>query len=327
VCVSAWFWVLHLSIGLVLATKTRPIYLVIWFLSVFVSILIHEFGHVVAGRCFGVEGRIVLTALGGLAVFDSDLYDRWKRIVVSAAGPLAQLLFAGLLWLLWTCIPSPVPGDAASQIFPIAAILSMLMAVNVIWPLMNLIPVPPLDGGKIARELFQAVVSPKAPPWERDPDWWKHDVQRSDYDPMWDARHSVDGSSRLPRLILLMAAGLAVGWSILDSLTSATTATDLMREFKSDPQGALEKYRARTVTFKGVLKRPPWEKVIYQYEGGTGALVYFVTDNPGEWIFCITPHHEKLHELQEGTEYVVSGTVYHFESEGNLFLMGCSLRK
>jgi hypothetical protein len=79
--------------------------------------------------------------------------------------------------------------------------------------------------------------------------------------------------------------------------------------------------------FKGVLRKPPWEKTLYQYEGGDEALVYFVTDNPDEWIFCTTKYDEHLAELQEGRHYLVSGVVYHFESEGKLFLTRCSIRK
>jgi hypothetical protein len=105
------------------------------------------------------------------------------------------------------------------------------------------------------------------------------------------------------------------------------TAAELMQEFKNDSQGALQRYQYRTVAFTGVLKRPPWEKAIYQYEGGKEALVYFVTDKPDEWFFCITDYRESLRELREGDRYLVSGIVYRFESEGKLFLTKCSLEK
>jgi hypothetical protein len=105
------------------------------------------------------------------------------------------------------------------------------------------------------------------------------------------------------------------------------TATQLMQEFKNDPEAALIRYKHQRVTFTGILRRPPWEKAIYQYGGGKDALVYFITDTPGEWFFCDTPYGDNLRHLREGDRYVVSGTVYHFESEGKLFLMKCTLQR
>ena len=67
-------------------------YLVLWIICVFVSILIHEMGHVLMGRLFGAEGHIVLYSFGGLAIGSKRLADRWQRIAVSFAGPLAQFI-------------------------------------------------------------------------------------------------------------------------------------------------------------------------------------------------------------------------------------------
>ena len=105
------------------------------------------------------------------------------------------------------------------------------------------------------------------------------------------------------------------------------TGAELMQEFKNDRQGALERYQYRPVAFTGILKRPPWEKEIYQYEGGKEALVYFVTGNPEEWFFCITDYHDNLRELKEGDRYLVSGTLFHFDPDGKMFLSKCSLEK
>jgi len=55
-------------------------------------------------------------------------------------------------------------------------------------------------------------------------------------------------------------------------------------------------------------------------------LLYFVTDNPDEWLFCNLPYDEKLRELKEGGQYRVSGEVYYFERTGKLFLLHCSVK-
>src|SRR5262245_25627915 len=54
-------------------------YLLLWVACVFVSILLHEFGHVLVGRLFGSNGSIVLYSLGGLAVGSNALASRWQR--------------------------------------------------------------------------------------------------------------------------------------------------------------------------------------------------------------------------------------------------------
>jgi hypothetical protein len=102
-------------------------------------------------------------------------------------------------------------------------------------------------------------------------------------------------------------------------------AAALVREFRAGPAAALARYRFWPAAFVGVLARPPWEREIYQYGGGRNALVYFVTGNPGEWLFCMTRYSESLRELEEGDRYLVYGTVYHFEDEGKLFLRECTL--
>ena len=100
-----------------------------------------------------------------------------------------------------------------------------------------------------------------------------------------------------------------------------------MREFKGDAQGSLEKYKYKTVTFTGEVKKPPWEKAIIQHEGGSEALIYFVTGNPDEWFFCDVKYERWLNEVKEGDRFLVTGTLYHFESAGKLFLTKCSLKK
>jgi hypothetical protein len=43
--------------------------------------------------------------------------------------------------------------------------------------------------------------------------------------------------------------------------------------------------------------------------------------------FCDVPYDDSLQKLQEGREYIVSGTVYHVEGEGKLFLTECTVRE
>jgi Zn-dependent protease len=119
--------------------------LLIWIGCVFLSILLHEFGHVLAFRVFGNDAHIVLFGFGGLAIPDGAPRYGWQRIIVAAAGPGAQFIIFGLLQLaLWQ------GGWPAN---PIAVfVIGVLLHINLWWPLLNLLPIWPLDGGQITRE-------------------------------------------------------------------------------------------------------------------------------------------------------------------------------
>src|SRR5437763_15143191 len=69
----------------------------LWIACFFVSILVHELGHIVMGRVCGSEGHIVLYAFGGVAVQHRAIPLRWQRIAVSFAGPLAGFLLFGFV--------------------------------------------------------------------------------------------------------------------------------------------------------------------------------------------------------------------------------------
>jgi Zn-dependent protease len=127
------------------------LYLFLWVATCFVSVLLHEFGHVWMGKVFGArDSHIVLYSFGGLAVGSNDLWDRWKRICVSLAGPGIELALYGVLRLvLW----SVEPAQLARLPHWAWMALIMLMEINLLWALFNLLPVWPLDGGMVAREV------------------------------------------------------------------------------------------------------------------------------------------------------------------------------
>src|SRR5262249_14738263 len=97
--VHPMFWFMALLLGQ--STLIDGIqYLLIWVACVFVSILIHEMGHVLAARAFDVWSAIVLCGFGGLAIGASRMRHRWQHILVCLAGPVAGFLLLGLLLLI-----------------------------------------------------------------------------------------------------------------------------------------------------------------------------------------------------------------------------------
>lgn len=185
--VSAWFWLASILLGFNTCQSfaggdQRALlgYLILWAVVVLVSILVHEMGHALAYRFFGQPAHIVVYHFGGLAipeVWGRRVYLRpFQRLIVSAAGPLAQLALAGVIVLGlvaggWRMHYFPIPAigralglDAGREIDSriIEAVLDFLLWVNVFWPLLNLVPVPPLDGGQMLREGLLAAGVPNA---------------------------------------------------------------------------------------------------------------------------------------------------------------------
>ena len=179
--VHPMFWVLSAAMGWS-AIRLGFQYVLVWIACVFVSILIHELGHVLMGRYFGTYGHIVLYSFGGLAIGSNRLYSPWQRIAVAFAGPLAGFLFLGAIFgLLWLRDPDlflgyleltklslgiPILGDEGAllglqrlrtQSEMAYFLIHSLIFINLLWGLLNLLPVWPLDGGQISRDLFSGL--------------------------------------------------------------------------------------------------------------------------------------------------------------------------
>lgn len=183
--VHPFFWVISLLLGLN-AFDGEPLGTLLAVAVVFVSILIHELGHAVFQRKFGGNPRIVLHGFGGLAICDNCDRSPRSQIIISLAGPFAGFLFAAATiavlaiasgyihfapaWsnYAWAEALDPEFADRLLGIpllvgrlwfQPFASpavynVFNMLLWINIFWGLMNLLPVYPLDGGRVSRELL-----------------------------------------------------------------------------------------------------------------------------------------------------------------------------
>ncbi len=129
-------------------------FLVEWVLLGFVALLIHELGHALAFRRYGVESSISFWVLGGFTVPDDQesaarLSDR-QLLVVTVAGPAVGLIVGGM-----TLVAAFAAGDALRSIR-----MSMLiwLFVNMAWAAFNLLPISSLDGGQALQHLAGAVL-------------------------------------------------------------------------------------------------------------------------------------------------------------------------
>ena len=158
--VHPFFWV----IALFLSGGNTDTFL-IWIGVLFISILVHELGHVVMFGRYGIPSHVVLYAFGGLAVPESSRrLTHGQHIAVSFAGPAAGFILAATV-LLSIRMSGGDTGFAGQ--FPfyefnlregasihIRRFFSAMLYINIFWGLLNLLPIYPLDGGQISRELF-----------------------------------------------------------------------------------------------------------------------------------------------------------------------------
>ena len=115
-------------------------------LGLFASVLVHELGHAVAGRMYGVKTKeITLWFFGGVAQFDDMPRQRGAEAVVAIAGPVTSVALAGLFW-----------GVLQAGSFGPAAlfVVSYLVYTNGALAVFNLLPALPLDGGRVLRSLL-----------------------------------------------------------------------------------------------------------------------------------------------------------------------------
>jgi Zn-dependent protease len=153
--VHPMFWLVSLILGYDAFIQVGVPYLLLWVACVFVSVLLHEFGHVLMGRLFGAEGYIVLYSMGGMAIGSNVQSRRWQRILVLLAGPGIQLL---LYEVIDHTFPYYLPRVPPHLLKPAVLATAMLIEINKYWALLNLLPIWPLDGGQISREVFTAIM-------------------------------------------------------------------------------------------------------------------------------------------------------------------------
>jgi len=129
-----------------------------WIAAVLVSLLAHETSHILVARLFGARPRCVLSGLGG-QVYGLDERKRWQRVLVLLAGSLGNVLIFGILWLaISERTPLPVAQLGRDWSTFIANGTKMLMMINALWCLLNVLPLWPLDGGRIALEVGDALL-------------------------------------------------------------------------------------------------------------------------------------------------------------------------
>ncbi len=131
---------------------------IIWAIVIFLSVLVHEYGHAIAATLFGQRAQIQLFAFGGLTLPHGKKLKQWQELIVIAMGPAFGfgLYFATFLIPIETLQSLGVVGPY------LAYALIVARFINLFWTVINLIPILPLDGGHLLRVLLEVFIGHKS---------------------------------------------------------------------------------------------------------------------------------------------------------------------
>jgi Zn-dependent protease len=113
----------------------------------FGSVLLHEIGHALTARRFGIHTKdIILTPIGGMARIVAMPNNPKQEIAIAIAGPIVSLAIAAVGFIASIAV-------LAVPIIPTTVItgLGILMYINLMLGLFNLVPALPMDGGRVLR--------------------------------------------------------------------------------------------------------------------------------------------------------------------------------
>ena len=151
----AWVALMHWQQG---RTIAAALFGVMFILSIFTCIVLHEYGHALMARRYGIPTRdIILLPIGGLARLEKMPSQPMQELWVALAGPAVNIAIAMLLfiWLKLTASWQPLQNLTVTT----GPFLERLMAVNLFIVVFNMIPAFPMDGGRVLRAIMATRLS------------------------------------------------------------------------------------------------------------------------------------------------------------------------
>jgi Zn-dependent protease len=155
-------WTFFLLVAYVLYTNwglggsARALYAVGLLIAVFFCVVLHELGHALMARKFGISTRdITLYPIGGVARLERMSERPWEEFCIAVAGPAVNVVLALLLAVpaFLSVRAAVVQGELLASALQGNALFD-LFAINLGLVLFNLIPAFPMDGGRVLRALL-----------------------------------------------------------------------------------------------------------------------------------------------------------------------------
>lgn len=129
---------------------------VLWSSVIFISVLLHEFGHALTASYFGQKSQIHLVALGGITQRQGPKLKLWQEFLIVLNGPLTGIILFLLSYASLEFLAKKLDTQSVLYYF-----LEITMYANIFWTIVNLLPVHPLDGGRLFSIVMEAIFGPK----------------------------------------------------------------------------------------------------------------------------------------------------------------------
>lgn len=153
-------YLLLLGYGILSGIESRVLLsLGLFILIMFGCVILHEYGHALAARRFGVKTLdIIISPIGGIARLQKLPEKPKHELFVAIAGPLVNLSIAlflfAIAYITYQNDFLPSPDESLGIISSPFGFLTLLIWINLVLFVFNLVPAFPMDGGRILRALL-----------------------------------------------------------------------------------------------------------------------------------------------------------------------------
>ncbi len=134
------------------------VYGIICGICIIIALMVHEFGHALVAAHYNLNPQVILTGSGGLTIHKSA--NAKQSFLITLMGPLSGLVLGGIALGVYFGLAVYAP-TFLSTYTNFAKFLEYSMFINLGWGIFNLIPINPLDGGKLLSALLAKFMAPK----------------------------------------------------------------------------------------------------------------------------------------------------------------------